>query len=333
MTNSPQDPARNFDREFFRRELDSFVPLRVFDAHAHLYRAAFLAGEPPPLMKQFPEFGMAAFRALTEELTPGRRTSGLFFGFPHAAMDTDANNRFLAEEIRVDPQSRGQMLVTPAMDPEYVREIVRRYQFVGLKCYHVFATTRPTFDAAIPAYLPEAHVRVAHEEGLSITLHMVRARAMADPVNQEVIRDFACRYPNARFILAHAARGFNPFHTIEGIGALRGLRNVWCDSSAVTDGGAYEAIIRTLGVDRLMYGSDAPVSHLRGRCVAIGDSFLWLNESNTRFAADYAEIRPALVGHESLRTLRTACWNLNLPDSDVEKIFFGNAAELYGIGN
>jgi glutamate-1-semialdehyde 2,1-aminomutase len=82
-----------------------------------------------------------------------------------------------------------------------------------------------------------------------------------------------------------------------------------------------------------MYGSDAPVSHLRGRCVAIGDSFLWLNESNTRFAADYAEIRPALVGHESLRTLRTACWNLNLPDSDVEKIFFGNAAELYGIGN
>jgi len=86
-----------------------------------------------------------------------------------------------------------------------------------------------------------------------------------------------------------------------------------------------------MGVDRLMHESDAPISHLRGRCVAIGDSFFWLNESNTRFAADYAQLHPALVGHESLRMLKVACWNLGLSDSEVEKIFFGNAAELYGI--
>src|SRR5579883_2760581 len=104
MTNSERDRAQDFDREFFRRELDSFVPPRVFDAHAHLYRAAFLSGEPPALMKQFPDVGMAEFQALTQELTPGRRTSGLFFGFPHAAIDTEASNRFLAEEIWVDPQ-------------------------------------------------------------------------------------------------------------------------------------------------------------------------------------------------------------------------------------
>lgn len=317
------------DRELFDRELDNFVPSRIFDAHAHLYRACFFSGKLPELVTMFPEMGLSEFFGIIEDITPGRKISGLFFGWPHPEVDVEANNRFVAEQVRLDPNSRAQMLVTPSMDPEFIRETVRRDGFVGLKCYHVYSSENPTFSSHIPAYLPEEQVRIAHEEGLSITLHMVRARAMADTSNQEIIRSWATKYPNARFILAHAARGFNPHHTIEGIGSLRGLRNVWCDTSAVTDSGAFEAIIRTLGVDRLLYGGDAPVTHLRGRCVAIGDSFLWLSESNTKFSSPYADLCPSLVGLESLRVLKLACWNLGLSDSEVEMIFRGNAAELY----
>ena len=105
---------------------------------------------------------------------------------------------------------------------------------------------------------------------------MVKARAVADPSNQHWIRHYCETYPDMQLILAHAARGFNPYHTIEGLAALRGLPNLWCDMSAVADTGACEAIIEILGHDRLLYGSDFPVSHLRGRCVAIGDGFVWL---------------------------------------------------------
>ncbi len=266
-----------------------------------------------------------------EDLTPGRRYSGLFFGFPHAELDMDAANDFLAREVKADPDSKAQMLIRPGMDPEFVRETVKRDGFVGLKCYHVWATEKPTFNAMVESFLPEEHVRVADELGLSITLHMVRPRAMADPLNQQTIRAFAERYPRMRFILAHAARGFNPHHTIEGIGALRGLRNVWCDTSAVTDAGAFEAIIDTLGYDRLLYGSDFPVSHERGRCVAIGDSFLWLSEANTNFETNYSDLQPALVGIESLRVHKIACHSLKLSDAQIEAIFFGNAAEMYGV--
>ena len=41
----------------------------------------------------------------------------------------------------------------------------------------------------------------------------------------------------------------------------------------VTDCGAIEAIINTLGHKRVLYGSDFSVSHLRSRCVALGGSF------------------------------------------------------------
>jgi hypothetical protein len=175
---------------------------------------------------------------------------------------------------------------------------------------------------------------VAHDgQLLLLFLRHVRRPIVriADRANQETIRRYAQSYPNARFILAHAARGFNPHHTIEGITALAGLHNIWCDTSAVTDGGAIEAIIRTLGVQRLLYGSDFPVSHLRGRCVAMGDSFISLTEDNVDFDQPIGPVVPTLVGLEALRTLKLACLNTNQSDAQVERIFFGNAAELFGL--
>ena len=76
-----------------------------------------------------------------------------------------------------------------------MREEVRRSGACGLKCYHTMATTQPTWEADIPAYLPEELVSVAHEESLVITLHMVKQRALADPSNQHWIRTYCEKYP------------------------------------------------------------------------------------------------------------------------------------------
>jgi predicted TIM-barrel fold metal-dependent hydrolase len=320
------------DRELFRRELDSFVPPRIFDAHAHLYETSHFTGDAPQLVLTGPACAdYATYRARMDEIHPGRSSEGLFFGFPATGVDFEKTNLFLTGEARRHPGSRALMLVHPGMDPEFIRETVRREGFAGLKCYHVFASEQPTFQAAIPSYLPEEQVRIAHEGGLVIMLHMVRSRALADPVNQQDIRRYCTRYPNMKLILAHAARGFNPHHTIEGIESMRGLGNVWCDTSAVTEAGACEAILRVLGPGRLLYGADFPVSHLRGRCVAIGDSFLWLSADNVQWEAGYGDVRPSLVGLESLRVLKLACRHARLTDSQVEGVFRTNAVRLLGI--
>ena len=323
----------DFDRELFNNELDSFVPPKIFDAHAHWYRADhFPEDAVPALVKSGPAIaGSDAFDKAITEIIPNRQTEGLFFPFPHGRVCIDAPNEFLHQELLRRPGSRGQMLITPDQDPEQIRETVKRCGFVGLKCYHVYSPRRPTFDSFIEEYLPEEQVRIAHEEGLSITLHMVRARALADVANQETIRRYCERYPNMRLILAHAARGFNAHHTILGINSLRGLKNVWFDTSAVTDCGAIEAIINTLGHERVLYGSDFPVSHLRGRCVALGDSFLWISADNTNLEVPYAKLELALVGHESLRALKIAAMSTRMSDSQVEDIFYGNGAKLFGL--
>lgn len=319
------------DHELFDRELASFVPDRIFDGHAHWYRTIHFAEQQiPPLLRSGPrDAGASEFAMHMQGLIPDRSIRGLFFPFPHASLDVHAANLFVAEETRRSPGSFGQMLVTPDMDPEFIRENVRRFGFSGLKCYHVYASKQPTFEATIEEFLPERQVQVAHQERLTITLHIVRSRALADPGNQQTLRSYCERYPDVRLILAHAARGFNPHHTLVGIESLRGLGNIWFDSSAVTDCGALESIIRVFGSDRLIYGSDFPVSHLRGRCVALGDSFFWISSANTDLAVPYGQIRLAFVGHESLRCLKIAVMATGLSDTQTEDVFFRNASKIW----
>lgn len=324
------------DREFVARYIEPYLPDKLFDAHAHLFRHSHYpaGGVPEHLHGTPPEIGLAVYRQQMEWLHPhGRTVGGLFFGLAFQG-DRTGNDDFVAAEVAAGQangfNSLGQMLIAPEMDAETVRESVRRQGFVGLKPYHLMAkTTGPTFLASIEEYLSEAHVRIAHEEGLSITLHMVLDRAMADPRNQATIRRYCEAYPNMRMILAHAARGFNPWHTIEGIGSLAGLKNVWCDTSAVTEAGAFEAIVETLGHDRLLYGTDFHVSQMRGRCIAIGDSFHWLYAEDMGLAEKHATLKPVLIGLESLRSLFLAIHRLKLNDRQIEDIFYYNAARLF----
>ena len=88
--------------------------------------------------------GLREFRELSEWITPRRHVDALFLSFPVHG-DLAAISRFAAAEARRDPGCRAEMLVTPDMDPEHVREEVRRHGFAGLKCYHIYsARPRPT---------------------------------------------------------------------------------------------------------------------------------------------------------------------------------------------
>lgn len=326
------------DVRMLEREIEPFLPDRIFDAHAHLFcRRHYDPGSLPPRLQQSPEcVGLSEYRSLIEWIHPrGRTRGGLFFGLAFTG-DYQANNRWVASEVKAGQATGapvfGQMIVPPSLDPELVRETVRSQGFVGLKCYHTMARVPgATWDAPIEAYLPEQHVRVAHEEGLSITLHMVRDRALADPANQATIVRYCKTYPNMRLILAHAARGFNPWHTIEGIGSLAGLSNVWFDTSAVTEAGAFEAIVETMGHAKLLYGSDFYISHLRGRCVAMGDSFHWIYSDELDRQERHIMLEPVLIGLESLRALRLAAMRLKLSDRQIEDIFYNNAAALFAV--
>src|SRR5690606_37474511 len=128
-----------------------------------------------------------------------------------------------------------------------------------------FAEREDTFHASSEEFIPEWAWQLADQRGLVIMLHMVLPKALAEPPNQTYIREHCLRYPNAKLILAHAARGFCGRHTVDGIDSIRGLDNIYFDTSAVCEPQAFEAILEAFGPTRLFFGADFCVTEMRSR--------------------------------------------------------------------
>lgn len=315
--------------EFHRSRIEGFVPPDSFDIHAHVYRAVDASDSlPKHLVNGQGEVGHGSWRgALSNWMGNRSPVAGLFFAFPKPDVNFDEANRFVLDQIDGRSNCRALLLIHPSGDPMRVAASVNLPLVAGFKVYHVFATRSDTFQADPAEFIPEWAWEIADQRELVIMLHVVRSRALADDVNQRYIRSHCERYSSAKLVLAHAARGFCSAHTVEGIAALRGLDNVYFDTSAVCESSALEAILRTFGPSRLMFGSDFPVSEISGRCVSIGDSFLWLGEKNVDWSTIHSS-GPTLVGVESLMAIEQACRTTRLRDSDIERIFCDNARQV-----
>jgi glutamate-1-semialdehyde 2,1-aminomutase len=310
--------------------LAGLLPEAAFDAHAHVYRVADTGPQPSPFLSEGPPVaGVDLWRdSVGRHLGGDRLQGGLLMPFPTRDGDVDAGNAFLLAELDRDTHCVGSVLVTPGMSPEAIAPCLAHPRVVGFKPYHCFAAAEPTFDAPLSAFLPEWAWELAHDRGLCITVHLVRNGALADPDNQAEIVSMCRRYPGANMILAHAARGFHAPNTVSAVPALRGLENVWFDTSAICESAPIIAILKDFGPRRLMWGSDFPVSHQRGRAVTMGDGFAWIDPGHVEGASPACH--PAAVGLEALRALREAADLFGLNEADLRDVFHDNAMRLLG---
>jgi glutamate-1-semialdehyde 2,1-aminomutase len=315
--------------------LDGFVPANVFDFHAHLFSpACFTAPELPPLFKTVSEWDIAAYRASMSRRLPERSVNGLFFGFPAAGVDRSRTNEWIDGELISHPElknSRALALVSPQDGAEKVKDWIAKNHFAGLKPYHIYADQKDTMEAEIEAYAPAWMWEICHEIGGVLMLHIVRRKGITDAENIAALRRLCRRYPNCRVVLAHIARSFNYRHARAGLEAVKELQNIFVDTSLVTEAEAMRHAIRTLGPERVLYGSDSPVSELRGKCCSIGDGFAWI----------YADQLPkegisrigefTLLGIESLLCLKEACRDCELSSAEIAAVFHDNALRLFSV--
>ena len=260
---------QDFDRSFWDEELADFVPDTVYDMHVHMWSERHRGSCPGP------------HRAPAGDRLPGPpRLGGAAVSGPQDALpgtwhadprriDTEGHNDWMAEEMKQDPESAINMMVTPDMTPEYVAAQVKRHGFLGLKPYRTFAPD-PT-HCRIRDFLPESFIEVAHDLGLAITMHMSKPEGPADADNQRDLADYTKRYPRAQWILAHCARAFNCFMMERAIHFLTDLPNIWYDTSAVNDLYSQYLLMKHEDRSRVMFGSDNVVAGCaRGKYVTYG---------------------------------------------------------------
>ena len=316
------------------RELQQRLPQAVFDSHAHLRRTAAwkpqfsaTAQDGPPLTT------VSVWRQHIErQVGRGRLSGGLFTMLPFMPAERNMEeNAWLLDEVGAHPGSKGLAVIAPENSPADITPFLAHPAFAGFKPYHTYSHETPTYNSSLKGFLPEWAWQMADQHKLAILLHVVTQGALADPGNQQEIRTMCRRYPGAKLILAHAARGFHAPNTVKGLAGLRGLQNVWFDTAVVCESTAIKAILDEFGPTRLLWGSDFPVSELSGRCVTVGNGFLWLYGDTLPWDTITPTVEPVRIGLEALRAVLQAIDDAHLNEQDKQDIFCNNAQRLLGL--
>ena len=315
------------DKLLLAEATDGFLPAQICDIHAHVMEPSGYA--PTTLGPHLNGWTISpsVYRAAMELILPaGRLTGAVYFPMPARQHDRPAVNRWMYQEIATQPGSffaRGLAVVGPNDDPEVTEAAMAAGRCHGLKPYHFYAGLPDTTQVTVEEIAPEWMWRQCDRHGALLMLHIMRDAAVADPLNQEALLRLTAKYPNCQLVLAHIARSFN-HRNARGLRTLAGRPNVWVDTSAITESEGMRLALEVLGPGRVLYGSDYPISHLRGRCVTVGNQMLWL------YAEENKAPHMTLVGIESLLALRTACGQVGLGRDDIQRVFRDNALALLG---
>ena len=301
----------------WQEQLNDFVPQQVFDTHVHIWDDSCATEQSKPGGPR-EVFGVTKSQEYYREVLPGREVDFNVLSTPVVGMDFYRNTECLAREMAKTRYHIGTMGVSPELSCDYIAQSIEKYGFKGLKPYLLFA--EKTFSADITDFLPERQVEVADHYGLSITLHMSKVDCCADKMNQQILADFTRRYPRVKWILAHCARSFNPIFLEESLDFWRNLPNIWYDLSAVTDLRSHYLLYKHEDISRLMFGSDNMLPGLwRGSYVCSGRQWIF-HENNDGLCSFYEQLL------SQKRAAEMAGWN----ESDIQKMFFDNAAKFFG---
>ena len=180
------------DRVIWEEELAQFVPQRVFDAHVHLLDRRHLSQVEGAFL-DWKDTDWNALQDYAQQLFPGRELHCLVLGTPSPGIDVESHNRWIAQQIQLDSQSRMNRLVTPACKTVEIERDSAEWRFNGLKPYRLFSVTGDPHQCRIADFLTHSQLEFADEHRLWVTMHLSRYHGCADELNLSDLEEYTTR--------------------------------------------------------------------------------------------------------------------------------------------
>ena len=318
------------DQQIWDEELQDFVPDRVFDAHIHMFNRTHLL---PSATTSWTDTDLSTLQQWAGRLYPGRETHFLVLGTPTVGMDIAAHNNWCIEQVRQDPQSRMNRLVTPSCRIADIERDIREQGFVGLKPYRLYSVTGDIAQCRIHEFLPHEQLELANELGLWVTMHLSRFHGCADEYNLADLQEYtSSRYPKIKWILAHCARSFTYWPIRKAIEQLREMPNIWYDVSAVTDVRPLITLFTRENPRRIFYGSDGvDATYFHGQYAALGRAWQYVDIDRFNLQFPHCDGRPILAIYEQLLSMKHAAEIAQFSQTNLEDLFWRNAATAFNV--
>ncbi|MEI8200460.1 MAG: amidohydrolase family protein [Eubacteriales bacterium] len=318
--------------------LRTFLPGKIFDAHAHFYEASHIpfANSIPNGAFSRPKADMDTYRADLRNIIPETTVlKANMIPMPDPTMtdpatgNRDAANLYMVQQLEKNPGNVAELYILAGDTTGDLESMLVHPGICGFKCYY-YAAPGYHANTGIAEFLPESAWQVANDLHLVITLHLMKDRSLADPENLAYIQVMAEKYPHATVILAHCARSFAAWTALESVRLLARFPNVWYDFSAICEAAPIFECIKRAGVKKVMWGSDYPIGLIRGKAISLSDGFYWIQKNDLEKMSPNHTLHTNLIIVENLLAVRQACDMLDLASSDVEDIFYNNACRLFG---
>lgn len=316
------------DMAVYREVVRPLLSDKILDFHVHLWRPSDEPGQYPGVWEV--GFGFDELSQAARLMFPEQEYHAVVFGRP--TLEGDRANDLVAQGAR----ERATMypLYVPDMraSEEQVRRAVRQGGFYGFKPYWNLVEGKSSQeDVTIRDMLPAPYMRVADDLGLLVMLHIPGSRRLADPRNLSDIRWLSGQYPNAKIIIAHIGRSYCLWSIKGNIEQVCDLPNVTFDVSYVQEAMVYKVFFDHVDPRKVVYGSDLPLSQLRGRRVCINGQWVDVTREPWAWTAhrDQAHaIEATFMTYEMIRALREGAEAAGLSLDEIKPIFYENGMRL-----
>jgi predicted TIM-barrel fold metal-dependent hydrolase len=335
---------KTVDRRFYRDRLEAFLPERILDMHTHVWLKRFRRAAPTGRAVTWPlrvaeENPIEDLLTTYAQLLPGKAVRPLVFSLLESADDDFAGANAYVGMVAAQHDLPALVFAAPSWSAERFEREIAQGGFLGAKVYLTLASpTIATEDITIYDFLPHHQLEVLDQHGWLVMLHIPRSDRLRDPVNLAQMLEIERTYPNVKLIIAHVGRAY----CIENVGnafeRLAQSERMVFDFSANTNRSVFEQLIRAVGPQRIVFGSDLPIARMRMRRISEQANYVNLvprglygdvsDDPHMREVSSPEADTLSFFLYEQIEAFRLAAEDLGLTHRDIEDVFYNNAAKL-----
>ncbi|HNS49089.1 MAG TPA: GNAT family N-acetyltransferase [bacterium] len=333
------------DRDFYQERLEAFLPARMIDIHTHVWRRGFeeavaesrrrVVSWPSRVARDNPvEDLLETYRLLL----PGKEVTPLIFATLNRLPDLEAANEYVSRSAGGHALP-SLIFAQPAWSGSELDERIRAGGFIGAKVYLSFAPDYlPADEIRIFDFIPPHQLEALDRRGRLLMLHLPRPGRLKDPVNLAQLLELEARYPRLRVVVAHVGRAYCPEDVGPAFEVLASTRRLLFDISANTNAWVFERLLRAVGPERVLFGSDLPITRMRMRRICEGGRYINLvpaglygdvsGDPNLREVSGPEAERLTFFLYEELDAFRQAARAVGLDSGGIEAVCYRNARNL-----
>jgi predicted TIM-barrel fold metal-dependent hydrolase len=336
----------NVDKHYYQNVLKEFLPEQIIDVHTHVFlkehhwdensNDSRLARWPERVAQDNPYVDHQETYNL---IFPGKKVMSVIFANPMNLKNIDDANKYIENCCESNSDCFGLLLTKPEWSESFVEEKLVKGKFKGIKVYLNFA---PSFiaknDICIFDFLPHHQLEVLNKYGLIVMLHIPRDNRLKDPVNLAQIIEIEKNYPDIKLIIAHVGRAYCKEDVGNAFEVLKKTKNVLFDFSANTNEYVFEQLIKAIGPERILFGSDMPITRMRMKRVCENGNYINIipkglygdisDDSHMREVEGGESEQLTLFIYEEIMAFQKAAKSTHLTNEDIEDVFFNNARRI-----